>query len=167
MSFVGEIKIPQYLLDSASLLPLLDWLLDTVITLYLVTEHVNDFFLLHGISSTWSVIQILINAFPQERTKTLEILRIHLGILIATYICQEAPKIDENTLMEHTDELEEVSWLQIKSNLLDELPKESDDHVYKLVQICYETARKFDHKSRMEMVYKKAAITVMSQPFKF
>ena len=167
MTYVNEIKIPSHLLDDFRLDSLLDWLLDTTIILYLVSDQVNDFFLLHGVSSTWSLIQILTNAFPQEKKKTFEILRIHLGVLIATYITQEAPTINEDNLMNDTDELEDVSWFQIKSKLLDQLPKESDDHVYKLVQICYETARKFDHKSKMELIYKKAAMTVMSNSFKF
>ena len=167
MSYVDKIRIPQHLLDNTSLLPLLDWFLDTTIILYLASNQVNDFFLVHGISSTWSMNQILTGAFSGEKRLSFEILRLHLGVLIATYIIQQAPSISEDNLSKERDWLEGVSWLQIKSKLLDEQPKETDDHVYKLVQICYETARKFEFESAMEALYKKAAITVMANPFKY
>ena len=165
MSYVDEIKIPENVLNDASLQSTLNWLLDTTITIYLASDPINDFFLLHGISSTWSLIQILNNAFVGEKRKTFEILRYHIGVLIATYITQHAPKLNEDNLFKNTDTLADISWLQIKSKLLDELPKDSDDHVYKLVQICYESARKSNHKSKMELLYKKAALAVMSNPF--
>ena len=167
MSYVNDIKIPSELLSDTTLQSVLDWLLDTTIILYLAADRTNDFFLLHGISSTWSLRQILTNAFQGEVKQSLEILRLHLGVLIATYITQEAPNINEENLEKDTESLKNISWLEIKSKLLNDLPKDSDDHVYKLVQICYETARKSDHKSEMELLYKKAAMTVMSNSFLF
>ena len=167
MSYVNEIKIPSELFDDVTLQSILDWLLDTTIILYLASDRTNDFFLLHGISSTWSLIQILTNAFHGEVKQSLEILRLHVGVLIATFITQHAPNINEEIVTKNTEELKDVSWLDIKSKLLDDLPKDSDDHVYKLVQICYETSRKSGHKSEMELLYKKAALNVMSTPFIF
>ena len=167
MTYVNEMKIPSELLSEKTLQSLCDWLLDTTIILYLASDRTNDFFLLHGISSTWSLIQVLTNAFHGERKKSLEILRLHVGVLMATYITQHAPNINEENLEKETESLKNISWLEIKSKLLNDLPKDSDDHVYKLVQICYETARKSEHKSDMELLYKKAAITVMSNSFSF
>ena len=167
MSYVNEIKIPSELFDDVTLQSILDWLLDTTIILYLASDRTNDFFLLHGISSTWSLIQILTNAFHGEVKQSLEILRLHVGVLIATFITQHAPNINEEIVRKNTEELKDVSWLEIKSKLLDDLPKDSDDHVYKLVQICYETSRKSGHKPEMELLYKKAALNVMSTPFIF
>ena len=167
MTYVDEIKIPQHVLDDNSMHSILDWLLDTTIILYLASDQINDFFLLHGVSSTWGLNQILLNSFLGERRKTVEILRLHIGVLLATFITQQAPHINEDNLSQNTVGLKDVSWLTIKSKLLDEMPKDSDDHVYKLVQICYETARKFDHASEMELLYKKAAMTVMRNPFVF
>ena len=163
---MDEIKIPQDVLNK-DIHSLLDWLLDTTIILYLVSEKVNDFFLLHGVSSTWSLNQILLNAFLGEKRKAVEILRLHIGVLLATYITQNAPNFNEDNLSKNTDSLADLSWLQIKSKLLNEIPKDSDDHVYKLVQICYETARKSNHSSRMELFYKKAAMTVMIHSFSY
>ena len=167
MSFVNEIKFPTELFCDTTLQSVLYWLLDTTIVLYLASIQINDFFLLHGVSSTWSLIQILMNSFQGEVKQSLEILRLHLGVLIATYITQQAPTIDEENLINDTEQLKEISWLEIKRRLLDDLPKDSDDHVYKLVQICYELARKSGHKSDMELLYKKAAINVMSNSFTF
>ena len=167
MTYVDEIKIPQHVLDDNSMHSILDWLLDTSIMLYLASDEINDFFLLHGVSSTWALNQIMLNAFLGEKRKAVEILRLHVGVLLATYITQQAPNINEDNLSQGTEVLVDISWLKIKSKLLDEIPKDSDDHVYKLVQICYETARKSDHASKTELLYKKAAMTVMGHAFRF
>ena len=168
MTYVNEIKIPQDVLDDNSMHSILDWLLDTTIILYLASDKINDFFFLHGVSSTWGLNQILLNAFIGEKKKTVEILRLHIGVLLATFITQQAPNINKDNLSQNMEDgLIDLSWLAIKSKLLDDMPKDSDDHVYKLVQICYETARKFDHSSKMELLYKKAAMTVMGHAFHF
>ena len=167
MKYVYQIKIPQDALDDESMNSILDWLLDSTIILYLASNKTNDFFLLHGVTSTWCLKQILLKAFIGEKSKMLEIIRLHVGVLIATYITQQAPYVCKEKLGTGMEEMKHVSWPEIKSKLLDEMPKDSDDHVYKLVQVCYETSRKFEHNSSMELVYKKAAMTVMLNPFVF
>ena len=167
MKYVDQIKIPQDALDDESMSSILDWLLDSTIILYLASNKTNDFFLLHGVTSTWCLKQILLKAFMDEKDKMLEILRLHVGVLIAAYITQQAPKVCRDKLEGGMEEIKHVSWAEIKSKLLDEMPKDSDDHVYKLVQVCYETSRNFEHKSSMELLYKKAAMTVMLNPFVF
>lgn len=161
MKYVHEIKIPQDVLDNESMHSILDWLLDTTIILYLAADKTNDFYLLHGVTSTWCLNQILLNAFPGDKSKMLEILRLHVGVLIATYITQQAPNVCEENLGSDIEEIEHLSWPEIKSKLLDGMPEDSEDHIYKLVQVCYETSRKFEHNSNMELIYKKAAMTAM------
>ena len=159
--------IPHSALDNENVDGLLDWILNSTIALYLASDKINDFFLLHGVTSTWCLNTILGNAFHGDTEKIFQILRLHLGVLIATFITQGAPNLRAERLEQCTQEMKNVSWSEITRKLLEEMPNNADDHVYKMVQVCYETSKKFEHASAHEAIYKKAAMTVMENSFLF
>ena len=60
---------------------------DIALSTYVMVDKVNDFFLLHGVTSAWSVLQLL----PVLSTDhSLEVLEVYIIVLMATVQnCQE------------------------------------------------------------------------------
>src|SRR6218665_607768 len=68
---------------------LLRWLLDSAITVYaLIDKH--DFFLLHGVTAAWSLLQLGPVGVGKSRQLTLELVTTFLCVLLAAYISQGA-----------------------------------------------------------------------------
>ena len=167
-NYVQMIHIPDDVMgvpEDARLSTLLKYLTDSAIIIYQSSTQINDFFLLHGVTSSFALTQVLTLLGDEEQC--LESIRTWLCVLIAVYIAERTPKLDMGRLEE--GDVDGVSWDSIKSRILYEEghPRlDADAHITKLVEVCYE--RSLDNADvKMASVYKRAALTAMDNPFTF
>ena len=166
LNYVQQIHIPDDVIsvpEDAKLTTLLKYLTDSTIILYQSSKQINDFFLLHGVSSSFALTQVL--SLLGDWKLCLEAIRTWLCVLIAVYIAQQTPELDMERLEE--PDVSNVSWEDIKCKIL---AMKSDDaadiHVTKLVQICYDMSL-VNKDAKMADIYKRACFTVMDNPFIF
>lgn len=62
------------------------WLVDSAVVLYAASERRNDFFLLHGVTATWSLAQLL--PLLQSHSDVVDAARVMLSSLFAVYVAQ-------------------------------------------------------------------------------
>ena len=136
---------------------LINWIMDNVITLYTMSENRNDFFLLHGITSSWALSQIL-TAIKSEETK-LEILQTYLCVILSVYISKDRANLNPEYL--GSSEEPEMSWDDLMAKVLS-MPITTEEHRYKLVHVCYESFLRNPEKSAL---YMKAAFTTLGFHF--
>ncbi|CAD5122880.1 unnamed protein product [Dimorphilus gyrociliatus] len=128
LEFVGRIQVPK---DVKTCLDLAYYALHLSLIVYVKSARKNDFFLLHGITSGWSVVQIvkiLGDCDLSRRTIT-----VYMAILLSAYVGQLSPKL--NSTDEVKDEVNDEWWKKITEELL---ARELDEHIYKLIQVCKE-----------------------------
>lgn len=107
---------------------LIDWLLRCSVQLYCMAEVKNDFFLLHGVTATWA-LSVIVKKI-KDNDQVVQISQAHLCILIAVYIARNSPALSTPT---------QTSNHPTEAIILDtvlSLPANTDEHVYKMVQIC-------------------------------
>ena len=138
---------------------LTNWIVDNSIVLYQTSENRNDFFLLHGITSSWALSNV-IPLIKNEETK-MEILQKFICILLGVYVARDRPKL----IPEHLEspDVGKASWDDIIDRTL-KLPLETDEHEYKLVQVCHEASLRNPDNSD---VLKRACHTVHNYEFYF
>ncbi len=105
-----------------------EWLLDQFIAVYTLLENKNDFIMLHAVTSAWSMRQIIGHLDPQDGIMALRTL---ICVLLATYISQECPNIRGNVTPTQTSA---AIWKEI---IEEALSRDIDEHIYKLIQVCY------------------------------
>lgn len=116
-------------LTKQSCLDLVLWLFDTCVTIYASTERKNDFFLLHGVTASWSFCQVAPLLEPEV---IYTCFRAFMAGLLATYLAQGAEEIkmpDDASLGS------DAEWRQL---IADVVAVDKDEHVFKLVQVCFE-----------------------------
>ena len=136
-----------------------NWIIDQSVFIYQMSEHRNDFFLLHGITCSWALSNI-IPLMKSEETKK-EILQTFLCILLGVYVAQDRPKLVPQHL--EAPDVGSVSWDDIIGRTLKQ-PSELDEHEYKLVQVCYEASFR---NPGMSDILKRACLTVHYFDFYF
>ena len=140
-----------------------DWTVDQAIKLYLIHETKNDFFILHGVTSAWSLKQIASLLKEDERAEAAYTLLVGL---LSVYLAQGArPILDDRLNVKGKGEL--PSWEEIKERTLFLDPEQTDEHIYKLVQVCWqqeEEAAAKGIKEDMRPLYKMAAISAIENP---
>eukprot|EP00092_Neocalanus_flemingeri_P027478 GFUD01029805.1.p1 GENE.GFUD01029805.1~~GFUD01029805.1.p1 ORF type:complete len:384 (-),score=106.33 GFUD01029805.1:26-1177(-) len=109
-------------------LGLVTWLLRCSVQLYCMAEVKNDFFLLHGVTGTWA-LSVIVQKL-QDSDQVGQICQVHLCILIAVYIARGSPSL--TTPISTSDPLSESAILDTVLSL----PPETDEHVYKMIQVC-------------------------------
>lgn len=120
-------------------LGLVNWLLRCSVQLYSMAEVKNDFFLLHGATATWALSVILQKM--KDDDKVVQICQAQLCILIAVYIARDSQALAKPTSDPPTQKI-------IMDTVLS-LPPNTDEHVYKMVQICM--AMMEENKQDMEL----------------
>ena len=95
-----------------------------------MSESQNNFFLLHGVTSSWALSNII--PLVKSTDKKLEILQIFLCLLLAVYIAKDRPKLYPDFL--ESPDVADLTWEEIKSRTLN-LPVSTDEHEYKLIQV--------------------------------
>ena len=101
-------------------------MLDCAVTVYVKSQRKNDFFLLHGVTGSWSLCQIL--PLLSQDKEILKTLRVFLSTLLSVYLAQTSPILD-------ADEEIEKDFPQIIKECVAE---KRDEHIYKMVQVCRE-----------------------------
>ena len=136
------------------------WVVDQAIAVYQGAETRNDFFLLHAVTSAWSLRQLLKVDLPEA--DAMETLAHFLCAFMAFYLVQRRPKILEANL-KTPDDVSSVSWDDIIKMTLEKDVGLTDEHIYKLVQVCHEQSKSNDDSdTHMAGLYKRAAITALS-----
>ena len=131
-------------------------IVDIATTAYTVTEPANDFFMLHGVTSAWSILQILplLNA-----EHGLEVIEVFLIALLATYMCEDCPKLPH--ALNPPVAVDSKQWDNIIAKTLAE---SRDEHIYKLVQVAHDM---WKMQPGMGHVYTQAAETALNNPLTF
>ncbi|XP_060080559.1 uncharacterized protein LOC132559908 [Ylistrum balloti] len=134
LKYANRLRIPQATSsskDAEFLLRLSDWLIDQAIVVYAISERPNDFFLLHGVTSSWSLRQIIPCLNPVD---AMDALRTFTCCLLATYLTVDAPALIPTTVAATVNE---NTWREIIDTLLARDLDSHEEHLLKLVQVCY------------------------------
>jgi hypothetical protein len=130
----------------------------------------NDFFLLHGVTSSWSLKHLMDLVPPSQQ---LPVLRLYLCGVVAIYLIQGRRELVEANL-HGPGPVASVSWDDIRDMVLAVPVDKADEHMYKLAQVGLEQSREradddYDstNDAKMQEVYKRAALTVIGYPFVF
>ena len=103
---------------------------DIAVTVYALHEPPNDFFILHGVTSAWSILQVL----PVlNKHDGLEILEVYLVVLMATYVSQACPPL--KATLNSACIVDDKLWNDIIARTL---AMTTDEHIYKVVQVLYD-----------------------------
>ena len=163
IDYVNQIKFPAFYNPKApsteQLDALLKWLIDCSIVLYQVAEYRNDFVLIHGVTSTWSLAQAL--PLVEVFNTALEAIRVQLAILLVVYMARDSPPLNLKYL-EEPDVLE-VKWQDIKSRAVGMEMAGTDEHTYKLIQVCLDMSNKYPDSEHCDL-YKRAALSAIELP---
>ncbi|XP_033753327.1 uncharacterized protein LOC117336792 [Pecten maximus] len=144
IKYGNRINIPltkDSLTEAEFLTKLSDWLIDQAIVVYKLSERANDFFLLHGVTSAWSLRQIIPCLNPKD---AMDAMRTFTCDLMAAYLTVDAPALTKiSTTMAET--VSDKTWKDIIDKLLALELDPHEEHLFKLVQVCYTqwTANKF------------------------
>ncbi|XP_033752340.1 uncharacterized protein LOC117336080 [Pecten maximus] len=137
MKYAYKIKVPviQSCQDEDGLaVALANWLLDQAIAVFALSEIKNDFFLLHGVTAAWSLRQII----PLlKHPDAVDALRTFTCALLAVYVSQGCPDLTNKPEIPQTD-VTASDWQEIIDKAL---ARDTDEHIYKLVQVCHDTWR--------------------------
>ena len=136
--------------------------MDQTIAVYQGAETRNDFFLIHAVTSSWSLRHLLSVGLPEAEAK--EILVHFLCAFMAFYLVQRRPRICPEYLK--NPDVGSVSWDDIIKTALEKDIGSTDEHIYKLVQVCHEQS-KGNADPDMDGVYKRAALTALSTDLAF
>ncbi|KAK2185664.1 hypothetical protein NP493_227g03073 [Ridgeia piscesae] len=152
------------------------WLVDRAVILYAASDRRNDFFLLHGVTATWSLAQLLPLLTIHGAVDT--VVRVMLCALFAVYVAQVGvvsqtdgvcglyylrgcPPINQDVL-ESTDR-SDSTW---PTTIARAIAVECDEHVYKLVQVCHDL-HVANSDTSMRPVYRLAAAIAVDHPLLF
>lgn len=127
MEYANKINIPCVAADA---IQIADWILKQAIAVYVMSERVNDFFLVHGITGAWSLKQII----PLlKRPDALDALRTFTCMLLSVYMTQDTPRLLKPP--SRSESTNDTAW----KNLIDEaLSRPRDEHVFKMIQVTHE-----------------------------
>ena len=148
MDYVNMIKMPVSNLETMQeVIMLCKWVIECATVVYVQAEYKNDFFLLHGVTAAWSLLQLLYSY--DDPKPAIEAVKTFLSGLLAVYMCQGSPKLSPAG----QSSLEFENWDEI---IKATLRSECDEHVYKLVQVVYEMSKETDDMGK-QTLYKSAA----------
>ena len=125
---------------------------------YLCAKDRNDFFILHGVTGGWSLVQVLRHVFT-DATAAFQCVQYFLASLFYVYVAQGSPEIDTSKL-----ELPEptISLVELKREAM---ARDFDEHVFKLVQVCCSVCEKFPQDQNKVKVNKLACRHCIDEPF--
>lgn len=137
LDWTDEIKLPEFFdsskEDMGQLVKLLEWLEDQATIVYVKSEFVNQFFLLHGITASWCLRQV-IDMFTYKQA--LHLIRTHITGILMVYASTSAPEFPKSPEdFWKGGEINQAAWNVV---LKDAMEKDFEDHVPKVVQVMYE-----------------------------
>ncbi len=130
------------------------WITDAAISLYARSSFANEFFLLHGVTSSWALEQF-IHVLPNPA----ETLRIHFCNLLAAYLTEDKPELQPLKIPETVPD-----WKDIIHETLALPMDNTDEHIFKLVQVCLDRSK---INSANDSLYKAASIVALNHPLCF
>ncbi|XP_060080148.1 uncharacterized protein LOC132559502 [Ylistrum balloti] len=162
LKYAYKIKVPvmESFKDEADLVvAVADWLLNQSIAVYALSDMKNNFFLLHGVTAAWSLRQIIPVLKPAD---AVDALRTFTCALLAVYVSQECPALTNKPKVPQSD-VTASDWTDVINEVLS---RDTDEHIYKLVQVCHDLWREKDC-SNMADIYLHAAQTSMDNDLSF
>ncbi|XP_064623862.1 uncharacterized protein LOC135485594 [Lineus longissimus] len=158
IGYANQIKVPSDRLSDP--VRVADWLLDQIITVFTMAEDErrNDFVLLHGVTCTWSVRQIV----PLlDVTDALEAIRSMVCVLFSAYICTGGANLTNP--VDTSIKVDAAAWEElIKRAIVPDV--ERDEHVYKLIQVCHEQWKKRGNEQNSALYFTASKIC-LENPF--
>lgn len=139
---------------------LLRWLLETAVAVYALAD-VDDFFLLHGVTAAWSLLQVGPVVVGHSKRLAQDLVKTFLCALLTAYIAQDCPPLSTERL-KLLSYKEDVWTKVIEAALADD----KDEHVYKLVQVCHELANDTDDQNVKKLCL-IAGIRAINETFVF
>ena len=137
---------------------LASWLVDCAIQVYTQSSRINEFFLLHGVTGSWSLLQVvhLLSDYKQQRNAV----KYFLAALISVYIAVGRPTFSIPLNTKKYVSSDEV-W---SYKIADLIKVDVNEHVYKLVQVCNDMRKNCDDEKKGRM-YLQAACSSIENPF--
>ena len=139
---------------------LASWLVDCTVQAYTQSSSINHFFLLHGVTGSWSLLQVihLLSDYKQQRDSV----KFFLAALISVYVAIGRPPFDVPLNPEKY-----IPSPKVWSNKTNDLIKTNvDEHILKLVQVCNDM-RKDCGDAKKDSMYLQAVSCVTENPFDF
>lgn len=144
--------------DNLDIGALANWLVDVALHVYFAADRRNDFFLLHGVTGAWSLHRLL----PyMSRTDVVSCMRTFICTLFAVYLTEDSPRLIHDVATDPP--VSQATWQAI---IDDVLAQDHDEHIYKLVQVCYEMWKK-EPASQSTSLYIAAAKVAQNEPLRF
>jgi hypothetical protein len=142
--FIGEksISFISYLMKAV---------IDGTIGVYANSSIADDFFLLHGVTSSWALRRVLY--YFDSFDVSLQILIAYLKAIFSAYVTQGMPTMVSKVPVESLP-----SWKDIVKKAVG-CSDDVDEHVYKLVYTCCEAEKLYGSSS--SQLYKRAAAQKM------
>ncbi|XP_069132383.1 uncharacterized protein [Argopecten irradians] len=137
MKYAYKIKVPvmeNCKDEGETVVAVSDWLLNQAIAVYALSEVKNNFFLVHGVTAAWSLRQIIHLLKPSD---AVDALRTFTCVLLAVYVTQECPSLTNTPTISQND-VTDSAWQAVIDTVLS---RDTDEHIYKLVQVCHDTWR--------------------------
>ncbi|OWF52361.1 uncharacterized protein LOC110447848 [Mizuhopecten yessoensis] len=135
LQYANRINIPftrDGITETEFLINLSDWLTDQAIAVYAMSERQNDFFLLHGVTSAWSLRQIIPYLCPKD---AMDAMRTFACDLMAVYLTVDAPALTK-AITTDAGSVTDETWREIVDTLLTQELDPHEEHLLKLVHVC-------------------------------
>ena len=129
--YVNKLQYDSPVTDMRSAMLLARWLVDSTLAVYSQSEKRNDFFLLHGVTGAWSLMQALSCFDDYERA--VEMVRIYICIVFAVYLARDSPAL--TVQLDITNPNDTDFWQRTIAQTVGE---DRDEHIYKLVQVAHD-----------------------------
>lgn len=127
-----------------------------VISVYASSENRNDFFLLHGVTCSWSILQFI---HVLDKHDAIDVLRDLITVILCVYMVQGAPSLNIPIQAKHVSRSDWESLVKKTINI------DRDEHCYKLVQVCQEMAQDAISHGENESVFFQAACSSIEKDF--
>ncbi len=163
--YVNKIAVPALkegddVNNEELMIKLADWLVDQAIIVYTFSENRNGFFLLHGVTGSWAMRQIIPFLSPAD---AMIALRTLTATLIAAYVVCGAPVLNPANGQCSGDVHDARIWDHIIEETFSE---KRDTHRYKLVQVCRDCWLNLKDKTdSMAEIYAASARSCLTLPY--
>ena len=133
MKFVNDLAVPEDVIARGSA-GISRWLLEQSVLVYELAAIRNDFVLIHGVTSVWSLHQVLPMLSEHD---ALEALRNMTLLFLCVFATQGCPDLADPAAHAAASPLRatEEAWEELSAKVL---ARDTDEHVYKLIAICKE-----------------------------
>ena len=158
IDYAKSVKLPDNVFENGIIDPakLANQILEWAVTVFTLSEYQNEFFLLHGVTCSWSLYQLLPVLNRDDAIRMLA--ELFVGIE-TTYLSVNTPKL---SIKPETDlKITPDAWNAVIEKAI---KIDRDEHVYKLVQVCYDMSKSCNHS---KPIYLQAALSSLNNGLSF